>query len=97
MRKIGRERGWPPPTREQYNLLCGPRGALLVGDAKTVAEKILFQYEIFRNTRYLIYLMGMPHRTVMRAIELLGTEVAPLVRAGVAERQLTSTGASAPG
>ena len=41
--------------------------------------------------------MGMPHRTVMRAIELLGTEVAPLVRAGVAERQLTSTGASGPG
>ena len=49
-------------------LLCGPRGALLVGDPQTVAEKILFQYEIFRNTRYLIYLMGMPHRTVMRSI-----------------------------
>src|SRR5687767_1907127 len=47
MRKIGRERGWPPPTRAQYDLLCGPRGALLVGDPKTVAEKILFQYEIF--------------------------------------------------
>jgi len=97
MRKIGRERGWPPPTRAQYDLLCGPRGALLVGDPQTVAEKILFQYEIFRNTRYLIYLMGMPHRTVMRSIELLGTEVAPLVRAGVAERQLESTGASSPG
>ena len=95
MRKIGRERGWPPPTRAQYDLLCGPRGALLVGDPHTVAEKILFQYEIFRNSRYLIYLMGMPHRTVMRAIELLGTEVAPLVRAGVAERQVATTGSSA--
>ena len=95
MRKIGRERGWPPPTRAQYDLLCGPRGALLVGDPHTVAEKILFQYEIFRNTRYLIYLMGMPHRTVMRAIELLGTEVAPLVRAGVAERQVATAGSSA--
>ena len=65
-------------------------------DPKTVAEKILFQYEIFRNTRYLIYLMGMPHRTVMRAIELLGTVVAPLVRAGVAERQVATTGSNAP-
>jgi probable LLM family oxidoreductase len=91
MRKIGRERGWPPPTRAQYDMLCGPRGALLVGDPKTVAAKILFQYEIFRNTRYLIYLMGMPHRTVMRAIELLGTEVAPLVRAGVAERRVAAS------
>jgi alkanesulfonate monooxygenase SsuD/methylene tetrahydromethanopterin reductase-like flavin-dependent oxidoreductase (luciferase family) len=94
---MGRERGWPPPTRAQYDLLCGPRGALLVGDPKTVAEKILFQHEIFGNTRYLIYLMGMPHRTVMRAIELLGTEVAPLVRAGLAERTLVSNGTSAPG
>jgi probable LLM family oxidoreductase len=86
MRKIGRERGWPPPTREQFDLLCGPRGALLVGDPMTVAEKILFQYDIFGNTRYLIYFSGMPHRTTMRAIELLGTQVAPLVRAGVKER-----------
>jgi probable LLM family oxidoreductase len=93
MRKIGLERGWAPPTRAQYDLLRGPRGALLVGDSKTVAEKILFQYEIFRNTRYLIYLMGMPHRTVMRAIELFGTEVAPLVRAGIAERAMVETGA----
>src|SRR5215217_392356 len=95
MRKIGRERGWPPPTRAQYDLLRGPRGALLVGDPRTVAEKILFQYEIFRNTRYLIYLMGMPHRTTMRAIELVGTEVAPLVRAAVAERQVAMAGSSA--
>jgi probable LLM family oxidoreductase len=84
--RIGRERGWPPPTRAQFDALCGPRGALLVGDPKTVAEKILFQYDIFGNTRYLIYFSGMPHRTTMRAIELFGTQVAPLVRAGLAER-----------
>jgi probable LLM family oxidoreductase len=86
MRKLGRERGWPAPTREQYDLLRSPRGALLVGDPKTVADKILFQYDIFRNTRYLIYLMGMPHDTVMRAIELYGTRVAPLVRDGLRQR-----------
>ncbi|HEV7993543.1 MAG TPA: LLM class flavin-dependent oxidoreductase [Gemmatimonadaceae bacterium] len=89
MRKLGRERGWPAPTREQYDLLRSPRGALLVGDPKTVADKILFQYDIFRNTRYLIYLMGMPHQTVMRAIELYGTRVAPLVREGLRERGAT--------
>jgi probable LLM family oxidoreductase len=86
MRKLGRERGWPAPTREQYDLLRSPRGALLVGDPKTVADKILFQYDIFHNTRYLIYLMGMPHTTVMRAIELYGTRVAPLVREGLRAR-----------
>jgi alkanesulfonate monooxygenase SsuD/methylene tetrahydromethanopterin reductase-like flavin-dependent oxidoreductase (luciferase family) len=58
----------------------------LIEDPKTVAEKILFQYDIFGNTRYLIYFSGMPHRTTMRAIELLGTQVAPLVRAGLKER-----------
>jgi probable LLM family oxidoreductase len=92
MRKIGRERGWPPPTRAQYDLLCGPRGALLVGDPKTVAEKILFQYDIFGNTRYLIYFSGMPHRTTMRAIELFGTQVAPLVQAGIADRARDRSG-----
>jgi alkanesulfonate monooxygenase SsuD/methylene tetrahydromethanopterin reductase-like flavin-dependent oxidoreductase (luciferase family) len=86
MRKIGRERGWPPPTQAQYEQLIAPRGALLVGDPRTVADKILFQYDIFRNTRYLLYLMGMPHATVMRAIELYGTQVAPLVREGLKER-----------
>ena len=90
--RIGRERGWPPPTRAQFDALCGPRGALLVGDPKTVAGKILFQYDIFGNTRYLIYFSGMPHRTTMRAIELFGTQVAPLVRAGLAERAHEAVG-----
>jgi len=92
--RIGRERGWPPPTRAQFDLLCGPRGAMLVGDPKTVAEKILFQYDIFGNTRYLIYFSGMPHRTTMRSIELFGTKVAPLVREGL--RQRTEAGAASP-
>ena len=94
--RIGRERGWPPPTRAQFDALCGPRGALLVGDPKTVAEKILFQYDIFGNTRYLIYFSGMPHRTTMRAIELFGTQVAPLVRAGLAERAPEVVGSGRP-
>ena len=76
------------PTRAQFDALCGPRGALLVGAPQTVAEKILFQYDIFGHQRYphLLELRRMPHRTTMRSIELFGTEVAPLVRAGIAER-----------
>lgn len=67
-------------------MLRSPRGALLVGDPQTVADTIRFQFDIFYNTRYLIYLMGMPHPIVMRAIELHGTRVAPLVRAGLRAR-----------
>ena len=90
MTKIGRERGWPPPTRAQYDLLRSPRGALLVGDPREVAEKILFEYDLFGNTRYLIYFAGISHRLVMRDIELFGTAVAPLVRDGLARRRAGS-------
>ena len=92
MARIGAERGWPPATREDFDASRELRGANFVGSPQAIIDKILFQYEIFRNTRYLIYLMGMPHRTVMRSIELLGTKVAPLVRAGVAERTEALTG-----
>ncbi|HEY8469251.1 MAG TPA: hypothetical protein VIL18_06390, partial [Longimicrobiales bacterium] len=58
------------------------RGALFVGDPEQVIEKILFQYEVFRHQRFLLQLTvgPMPHDKVLRAIELLGTKVAPVVR-----------------
>jgi probable LLM family oxidoreductase len=82
MSKIGRERGWPPMTRAQFDQLRSPRGALVVGSPAEVAEKILFQHELFGHDRFLaqISVGTMPHTKVMRAIELLGTEVAPIVR-----------------
>ncbi len=88
MTRIGRERGWPPATRQQFEVQRGPRGALLVGDVDEVAEKILFEHQLFGHTRFLLQLAvgPMPHAKIMRAIELLGTRVAPLVRAGVKER-----------
>jgi probable LLM family oxidoreductase len=82
--KIGRERGWPPPTRPQYDAQCGPLGALLVGDAATVAEKILAENEALGGIDRLSILIdngALTHRQIMRAIEVLGTGVAPLVRA----------------
>jgi probable LLM family oxidoreductase len=82
MGRIGRERGWPPVTRGQFEAERSRRGALLVGDPEEVIDKILFEHELFGNQRFLLQLTvgTMPHAKVMRAIELLGTVVAPAVR-----------------
>ncbi len=88
MNRIGRERGWPPAGREQYEALRSPRGALAVGSVEQVAEKILFEHELFSHQRYIgqMSVGAVAHADVMRSIELFGTEVAPLVRAEVALR-----------
>ncbi len=89
MNRIGRERGWSGISRQDFEALRSPRGALLVGNPDEVIEKILFQHEIFGHRRFLAQLTvgTMPHEQVMRAIELLGTVVAPAVREEVARRQ----------
>ncbi len=83
MNAIGRERGWSPIRREDFDALRSPRGALVVGSPGEVVEKILFQHGIFGHDRFLAQLSvgTLPHAQVLRAIELLGTEVAPAVRA----------------
>jgi probable LLM family oxidoreductase len=88
MTQLGRERGWPPTTRSQFEAMRAPRGALAVGSPQEVIDKILFQHELFRHDRYLAqFSVGtMPHGQIMRSIELLGTKVAPAVRAEVARR-----------
>ena len=82
MGRIGRERGWPPPTRARFEAERAPHGSMLVGSAQEVIDKLLFEYELFHNDRFLIqFSVGtMPHARIMRSIELLGTEVAPVVR-----------------
>jgi probable LLM family oxidoreductase len=82
MGRIGRERGWPPTTRAQFDALRSPRGALAIGSPQEVIDKILAQHELFHHDRFLAQLTvgTMPHRGVMRAIELMGTQVAPVVR-----------------
>jgi probable LLM family oxidoreductase len=86
MTKIGRERGWPPVQRQDFDAGRTLRGALFVGSPAEVTEKILFQHEIFDHERFLLQLSvgTMPHRDLLRAIELFGTEVAPAVRAALA-------------
>ena len=88
MGRIGRERGWPPPTRQRYEAERSPRGALLIGDPQEVTDKILFEHELFRMDRFLLQFSvgSMPHATMMRAIELYGTRVAPSVRQALASQ-----------
>jgi alkanesulfonate monooxygenase SsuD/methylene tetrahydromethanopterin reductase-like flavin-dependent oxidoreductase (luciferase family) len=90
MNRIGRERGWAPMSRADFDASTGLRGANFVGSPQQVIEKILFQHEIFGHDRFLMQLTvgTLPHGQVMRAIELYGTEVAPVVRREVAARKV---------
>jgi probable LLM family oxidoreductase len=83
--RIGRERGWSPMTREQFDLTAGPDGALFVGSPETVAEKIVRVATELGLARFdLKYSAGtLPHENLMRCIELYGTKVAPMVQEAV--------------
>ncbi|QHL88352.1 LLM class flavin-dependent oxidoreductase [Nibribacter ruber] len=89
MGKIGKERGWSGMSKEQYDLMRGSQGSLLVGSPQQVIDKILWEYELFGNTRFLLHISvgTMPHAQVMHAIELLGTVVAPAVRKAIGQKE----------
>jgi probable LLM family oxidoreductase len=82
MNKIGRERGWRPMLRQDFDASRTLRGANFVGSPQEVIEKILYQHELFAHQRFLLqFTVGsIAHDKVMRSIELFGTEVAPAVR-----------------
>jgi probable LLM family oxidoreductase len=87
--EIGKERGWPPVTRSQFDALRSPRGALLVGNPDEVAEKIVGQSNALGGIARINFQMSvaaLPHAKLMTAIELLGTRVAPALRAQAAEQ-----------
>ncbi|MDW8016087.1 MAG: LLM class flavin-dependent oxidoreductase [Bacteroidia bacterium] len=81
MDRIGRERGWPPFTWERFLHECRLDGALFVGEPAEIVDKILYQHSLFRHERLIIQLTvgTIPHKAVLEAIELLGTEVLPAV------------------
>jgi alkanesulfonate monooxygenase SsuD/methylene tetrahydromethanopterin reductase-like flavin-dependent oxidoreductase (luciferase family) len=87
MNRIGRERGWPPSGRPEFEALASPAGPLALGSPEEVAEKIVAYHDLFQPERYLghISIGAVPHRDVMRAIELFGTQVAPLVERAIAD------------
>ncbi len=92
MNRIGRERGWPPSGRPHYEALRAPDGALAVGNPEQVAEKILYEHELFRHDRYIAQMSvgAVAHSHVLSSIELFATEVAPLVREEIARREAPS-------
>ncbi len=80
--KIGRERGWPATTRAQFDATRGPTGAYLIGDADTVAEKILHLNKSLGGISRITFQMSvatMPHSKMARSIEILGRNVVPIV------------------
>lgn len=85
MNRIGRERGWPPQGRAHFDQSCSPTGNLIVGSPDRVADRIIELHALFKNTRILVQMAigTVPHVEQMRAIELMGTKVAPKVRAAV--------------
>jgi alkanesulfonate monooxygenase SsuD/methylene tetrahydromethanopterin reductase-like flavin-dependent oxidoreductase (luciferase family) len=81
MTRVGKDRGWSPMTREQFEYLRD-FGPLVVGDAQQAIDKIMQQYELFGNTRFIAQLVTgfTKHKDILKAIELYGTKVAPVVR-----------------
>jgi probable LLM family oxidoreductase len=93
MNRIGRERGWPPSGRGEYEALASPAGPLALGSPEEVATKIVSVHELFRPERYLAHISigAVTHRDVMRAIELFGTQVAPIVERETVARATASS------
>jgi probable LLM family oxidoreductase len=82
--RIGKERGWPPVTFERFAAQNGPTGAYLVGNPKEIAEKILRHSESLGGINRFTFQMDnadLSHTQLLNSIELIGKEVAPLVRA----------------
>lgn len=89
MDKIGKERGWSPMTREQFEASCELEGANVVGSPKQVVDKIFYQHEIFGHDRFLLQMSvgSIPHDKLLRSIELFATEVAPAVNKEIGTKQ----------
>lgn len=81
MTRVGKDRGWSPMTREQFEYLRD-FGPLVVGDPQQAIDKIMQQYELFGNTRFVAQLVTgiTKHKDILKAIEIYGTKVAPVVR-----------------
>jgi probable LLM family oxidoreductase len=82
MSRIGRERGWPPTTRQQFEGMRMPEASLIVGSPQQVIDKILYEHELFGNTRFLaqMSLGNMPHAKILKSMELFAKEVLPAVK-----------------
>jgi alkanesulfonate monooxygenase SsuD/methylene tetrahydromethanopterin reductase-like flavin-dependent oxidoreductase (luciferase family) len=83
MTEIGKERGWPKMTRDHFDAQLGPQGALIIGDPDEVIKKIIRHSKSLGGISRITFMMNpasLPHEKLMRATELIGTQVAPAVR-----------------
>lgn len=85
MNRIGKERGWSGISRRDYDYMIAPQGAVFVGSPQQIIDKMLYEYELFGYTRFLMQMSvgTMPHAKNMRSIELFGTVVAPAVKKAI--------------
>ncbi len=82
MNKIGRERGWQPMNRQHFDMLCEPDGPLMVGSPEEIVEKLVYQFGLFKHTRFLAQIIfgNIPFEKISNSVELFATEVAPEVK-----------------
>lgn len=87
--RIGRERGWQPGGRDEFEVGLEPDGHLLVGSPQQVIDKLCREHDLFGNSRFLVQtsIGTLPHEKVMKSIELFATRVAPAVREYVAGKK----------
>lgn len=87
MNRIGKERGWSPMSRQDFEAMRSPKGSLVVGSPQQVIDKILFEHSLFRHSRFLAQMSvgTMPHKKILQSMELFGTRVAPEIRKAIAQ------------
>ena len=83
MTEIGKERGWPKMTRDHFEAQMGPQGALIIGEPDEVIQKIVRHSKALGGISRITFMMNpasLPHEKLMRATELIGTQIAPALR-----------------
>lgn len=83
MTEIGKERGWPKMTRDHFEAQMGPQGALIIGEPGEVIQKIVRHSKALGGISRITFMMNpasLPHEKLMRATELIGTQIAPALR-----------------
>lgn len=83
MTEIGTERGWPKMTRDHFEAQMGPQGALIIGEPGEVIQKIVRHSKALGGISRITFMMNpasLPHEKLMRATELIGTQIAPALR-----------------
>ena len=82
MNEIGKERGWPPITRRDFEVQRGPNGALLLGNPEEVTEKIIRHSKTLGGISRITFMMNpasLPHEKLVQSTELIGSRIAPVL------------------